>query len=685
MLQNSVELFEGLIYELPDIPDNKLIKGYKLKRVDQKWHRVEFPENWDSLSLDEQELFSFEEDRKCTEGEWFYNFGMPTYITGDHYHYLTWFKIDSGYPDYRDRDKRWFYHWQLCDLDTDCIGQCYGKLRRDGYSFRVDSIILNKARRTFDSHFGMVSKTGDDAGEMFKKLVHGFLSYPSFFKPQVQSAEDVKKSLIFKTPQQKVTFKNRTTKKELSLNTTIDYKNTKENSYDGYKTKVLAADETGKWEEVNVEKWYNVAKTCVTLGRRIIGKILFGSTVNESKKGGAGFMAIWDKSSILEKTENNRTLSGLWRYFVPAYDGIEGFIDEYGMSVIETPEVPVMGIDGVLITVGAKPYYEKEREAKQKAGDVVGYFEEIRQRPFTVDEMFRDPANERASFDIDKIYQQIEHNAGNTTKQLVRGNFVWRNGTRDTEVVWEPDENGKWLVYWMPKFEERNKTTIKYGQKAPSNTHEGCFSTDPVDHKYTTSNKKSMAASHGYRKLSINEPKMSDMFVSQYWARPSDPSIFYEDMLMQCVFYGWEILGESNKPGCINHFRNRGYEHYLMDRPAFTHSDYSEKNQKEKWIPNTGSIESGIRRMLVEHYQSFVYQSVGTNSKTGEMGRLIFDDTLKDNAKFNVEDWTDYDLTVSAMYCIIASKSYTYIKKEISPINLFQKYNNRGTVSTKAK
>lgn len=684
-MDNQVELYEGSIFILPKQPPKTQIMGHHLPQKSQKWMRTILPENWDEMSEEDQGAFAFEEDKKCTEGMWFFNNGIPTYVTGDHYHYLNWFKIDSGYPDYRDRDKRWFYHWFLCDNDKECIGQCYGKLRRDGYSFRVDSIILNRARKTFSSHYGIVSKTGGDAEEMFKKLIHGFLSYPSFFKPVVKSAEDVKKSLEFKTPQQKVTFKNRVTVKETSLGTTIDWKNTKENSYDGYKTKILAADETGKWEEVNVEKWYNIAKTCVTLGRRIIGKILFGSTVNESKKGGANFYALWQKSSILEMTENGRTGSGMWKYFVPAYDGIEGFIDEYGMSVIDTPETPVMGIDGEWINIGAKPYYESERKAKQMSGDIVGYFEEIRQRPFTEDEMFRDPANEKTSFDIDKIYQQLDHNTGITGNHLVQGNFVWRDGKRDTEVVWEPDKMGKWLVYWMPQGDDRNKQTIKYGQKAPANTHEGVFSTDPIDHKYTTSNKKSKAASHGFRKLSIVKPEMSNIFVCQYWARPSDPAIFYEDMLMQCVFYGWEILGESNKPGCINHFRNRGYEHYLMDRPAFTHSEYSEKNQKEKWIPNTGSVESGIRRMLVEHMQSYVYQNIGISSTTNVMGNCMFDDTLNDLAKFNVEDWTDYDLTVSAMYAIIASKSYTVIKREVTPITFFKKYDNRGNESKEVK
>ncbi len=171
---------------------------------------------------------------------------------------------------------------------------------------------------------------------------------------------------------------------------------------------------------------------------------------------------------------------------------------------------------------------------------------------------------------------------------------------------------------------------------------------------------------------------MSDIFISQYWCRPADPSILFEDMLMQCVFYGWEILGESNKPGCINHFRNRGYENYLMSRPAFTHTEYSEKNQKEKWLPNTGNVDTGIRKTLVENMQSYVYQNIGINPVTEIMGNCPFNDTLSDLAKFDIEDWTRFDLTVSAMYAIIGKNAFVKQKVEYKAIQLFQKYGRDG-------
>ena len=41
-----------------------------------------------------------EEFRRRDEGFWFYIKGVPTYITGTHYMYLQWSKIDVGQPDF---------------------------------------------------------------------------------------------------------------------------------------------------------------------------------------------------------------------------------------------------------------------------------------------------------------------------------------------------------------------------------------------------------------------------------------------------------------------------------------------------------------------------------------------------------------------------------------------------------
>jgi hypothetical protein len=681
-MAESLELYPGLIFNYPKEPAKYKIAGHTLVKKSQKWERVETPENFDELTEKEQYDHAVLINKYCAEGYWFYNNGDPTYITGDHFHYLNEFKLDIGYPEYRDVDRRWFYAWHICETDDNSIGMDYAKKRRDGFSYRAASIILNNARKTSNSHYGIISKTGIDAQECFSKVVYAFKEYNSFLKPQVHSAEDVKKELYFQTPIQKITHKTRKIEKEISLNTKISWKNTKDNSYDGFKLKRILIDEAGKMEEANFNKLFNIIKTTLLVGGRLIGKALIGSTVNESNKGGKAFKEIWDLSDPLEKNENERTTTGLYRYFVPAYDGLEGFVDEYGQSVIEDPTEKVYDKDGVIIKQGAKSYLTKERNGKRKAGDIVGFYEQMRQFPFDESEMFRDAANEKTTFDLDRIYEQLDHNQVSVAmnRVLVRGNFEWKDGVRDTSVEWKPSENGRWLICWLPEPEERNKQKLVYGQRSPLNTHIGCFGLDPYSSKSTTSGKHSLAASHGFRKYDLLNESKSNCFISEYWARPKDPLIVYEDMIKACVFYGWQILVESNKTNCLDYFRLRGYEKYLMERPAITHTE-SSKAQKEPGLPNAGE---GLRQQLIETYENYISNYVGINQENGKIGFMPFDNTLHDAINFDSDKWNDFDLTCSAMITLIGSKRYVEQKREVQKFNLFQKYKVVGNTSRKA-
>lgn len=676
----KIELYPGLIFQIPDQPKKSEIAGINFLKKDQKWVRPEPPENYAFLSEQEQLIIALEEDKKCEEGYWFMCNGIPTYISGDNYFYLTHFQIDEGYPDYRDVDRRWFYAWEACDKDPRCLGLIYTKKRRDGFSYRAMSITLNRARKTFNSNYGMMSKTGKDAKELFRKFIYGFKNMYSFFKPQVSTAEDVQNSMLLATPTKRVSHKNRITKKEISLNTKIDWKNTAANSYDSEKIKLLTADEAGKWEEANFSSWFNKAKTTAVLGGRFIGKILVGSTVNESNKGGAVFELVWNNSLANDRTLNDRTKSGLYRYFVPAYDGLEYFIDEYGKSVIETPEVPVMGLHGDLIAIGAKEYKDNERKALRDSKNLAAYYEEVRQFPFREEDSFIIPANEKMVFDLDRLYEQIEHNSMSVNDRfLIRGNFEWKNGQRDTEVQWEPNSNGRWLMWWMPKIELRNVTKKIHGKIAPVNDHTGLFSLDPYASVRTISpTRESKAASHGFRKLDISEIEMSDCFVTEYWGRPSDPLIVYEDMIKQCVFYGWKLYVERNVKGCFDYFRMRGYDNYLMRRTANTFSETSQDD--EPGLPN---YSQAVRTVLIENYQNYIVNKVGYNQSTGKIGLMPFSNTLKDAIDFDPDKWTDYDLTVSAMIAVVGSRGYVAPKRAYTEkLKLFERYDTTGGMST---
>ena len=647
--RGKVEDICGLKIGLPGKPKNSEIDNNDLRKNNQKFTREDLPYDFDLMSSKEQNSYIDREFDRRENGYWFYNNGEPTYITGNHYYYIQWCKIDIGYPEYRERDRRFFLFWEACKIDPRSYGMIMVKHRREGASWKAASLVLNDITRMYNSHGGLLSKTGSDAKDLFAKVVYMFRELPFFFQPIIDGTDNPKSVLSFNAPGQKITKNNKSVVKTKALNSKIDFRNTRENSYDSTKLKVFICDEAGKWTEASVRKNWQVVKPCLTQGRDVIGKCFMPSTVNElSAQGGENFKKLWDDSDITNRDDNGETTSGLYRYFTPAYDGFEGFIDQYGNSDIED----------------AKKYLENKRESLK--GDTTSLSEEKRQRPFTPEEAFRSDVT-KSIFDVERIYQQIEFNEVNP-HLVTRGNFFWRNGQRDTTVGWIPDPKGKWLVSYLPTSDKQNLKERGRNGWRPLNDIEYSAGCDPYDHDTTTDGRRSDAATYVFRKYNpILEN--TNIFVSEYINRPPKADIFYEDMIMQQVFYGCQILVENNKIGIIKYFQNRGYDDYLMERPDSTHTNFS-RGQKTKGIPSTGAAVINTQADIV---QAYIYDNVGTNHETGEIGACYFNHLLSDWAEFDITNRTKHDATVASSLALMASQKHIIQKKKVKDFKPFVK------------
>jgi len=684
LLDNSegeVLEYDNLKIVLPKKPRlKKNILYYDLKKKDQKWKRQKLPSGLTRDNATDYVDYIDEEFRRRREGLWFFNNGEPTYITGSHYMFLQWSKIDVGYPDYREANREFFIFWEACKLDKNSYGMCFLKNRRSGFSYMASSEIVNLATQTYDSHFGLLSKTGADAKAMFTdKVVKIYRNYPFFFQPIQDGSSNPRVELAFREPAKKITKNQKHIEKSEALNTTIDWRNTSDNSYDGMKLKLLVHDEAGKWTGQNsIKKNWGVTQTCLLLGRKVIGKCLMGSTANKQKDGGAEFKDIFYNSDSSEKDLNGRTKSGLYKLFIPAYDNLEGFIDEYGKSVIVTPEKPIMGIDEMMIDIGAKDYIENRRNALKN--DTVSLSEFKRQFPFTIEEAFRNDT-QSCIFDVEKIYEQIDYNLINNIN-TTKGEFVWKNGIQDKEVVWIPHKKGKWEISWVPNSENQNIIISKNNKKFPGRADSLVAGCDPYDHDTTTDGRRSDAAAHVFHKFSMAS-SASMQFVCEYINRPPKAEIFYEDMIKMCVFYGCQMLVENNKVGIIKYFENRGYYEYLMDRPDTTHTEWSKGKQKTKGIPGSGVA---VINSQAEAIASYIYDYVGYNSDTGEIGSCYFNKLLDDWSRFEIDNRTKYDASISSSLALLASQKYIKKKKEIKKTySLVKKYNIKGIYSKRIK
>ena len=190
-----------------------------------------------------------------------------------------------------------------CEADPRCIGQLYTKCRRSGYTNICSSVLVDEATQVKDKLMGIQSKTGKDSQEniFMKKVVPIFKSYPFFFKPIQDGTTNPRMELAFREPSKRITKKNKTSQKGDALNTIINWKNTTNNAYDGEKLHLLYLDEAGKWEKpLDIRDAWRIQRTCLIVGRKVVGKALVGSTVNPMDKGGKEYKALWEDSDPQE-------------------------------------------------------------------------------------------------------------------------------------------------------------------------------------------------------------------------------------------------------------------------------------------------------------------------------------------------------------------------------------------------
>ena len=589
----AVEI-NGILVVLPKKPPKPQILFYDKPRAMQLWERVVMPvelqrirsmDEWFERPSEFRKRFSVyieQEFQRRRDGLWFYNDGVPTYITGRHYMFLQWTQIDVGYPQFLSFQKEVFVHLAACEADPRCLGQLYTKCRRSGYTNICSAVLVDEATQVKDKLLGIQSKTGKDAQEniFMKKVVAMFRGYPFFFKPIQDGTTNPRMELAFREPSKRITKNNKTSYRGDALNTLVNWKNTTNNAYDGEKLHMMYLDEAGKWEKPSdIREAWRVERTCLIVGRKVVGKAMVGSTVNPMSKGGEEYKDLWNDSDPSNRNENGRTRTGLYRLFMPADESLEGFFDKHGRPVKETPEEPIEGIDGEAIEIGARRYLKNERQSLKD--DPSELNEVVRQFPFTEDEAFRDSI-EGSIFNIGKIYQQIEHNDELYPNPVVIGNFVWIE--KDKEAAFSPTPNGRFRVAWMPDPEDRNISATERGVKVPPFKDYGCGGVDSYDLDATVDGRGSKGALHMYNKFSINRP--SNMFVVEYASRPDLAKIFYEDVLMCAFFYGYPLLVENNKYGIVRYFESRGYDGYLMDRPKHLAAVSSNMNVRTKGIPS---------------------------------------------------------------------------------------------------
>lgn len=621
------------------------------KKEDQFWERPDIPKEineWREIEIEKQEedpdwqhpeLYKLKqrENHRRKYGVWFYNNGEPVYLTGIHYFYLTHWKIDIGYPRYREIDRDYFYFWQYCYEDPNCSGMINIEKRRNGKTYRSCCILYECISRTPRAMGGIQSKTEEDVASFFdKKLVPSFLHLPFFFKPEYDTAKgDIPKGEIrfFRTSKkgkQKINAQ-----KAPALESSIVYRNRKAKAFDGEKLKIYIGDESGK-VDIDVVDRHQVLDFCVRdESNRIIGKMIITSTVEELGVR-FGFDKLWAQSNQFERQPNGTTVSGLYKLFTSAI--YSGTYDKYGK-----PDV-----DATIARINEKRESLKNDVEKQNAY--------IRKEPMTEEEAFFISAKQ-CHFNPQTLnYRLSDLSVLKNYKE--RGNFSWANGERDTKVIWTPDPTGRWEICWLfDKPGQSNKVERRGNRYMPLNGLRFITGCDPFDHdQVEDNNQRSKGCAFTLKRHDPNAENdpYNKAFICKYYYRHELAYSFYEDMIMQSFYFGSPLLFENNKGGIARYFELRGYKDFLIH--------YSDR--KEAGIP--ASTENKV--MMLEIMQEYFKEHID---------KQFFPDLIQDLLKFEIANTQKYDLSMAAGWTLfadhynVAAKGSTGLK---DVTKLFRRY-----------
>jgi hypothetical protein len=467
-----------------------------------------------------------------------------------------------------------------------------------------------------------------------------------------------------------------------------DYVGIQVNAENDDERKLILSDFTismnsAKWTKpVNIKENWRVTKTCLRLGSKIIGKCMMGSTSNALSKGGQNYKDIYEDSNVKYRNANGQTKSGLYALFVPMEWNMEGFIDIYGHPVFKKPAAPIKGVDGNLINNGAIDYWDAEVDSLKSDADALNEF--YRQFPRTESHAFRDESKS-SIFNLTKIYQQIDYNDSMIKEHYItRGSFSWKDGIKDTQVIWTPDPRGRFTMSWAPPKHMQNNVHVRNGINYPGNEHLGSFGCDSYDISAVVGGRGSNGALHGMTKFHMDDAPVNEFFL-EYIARPQTAEIFFEEVLMACVFYGMPILVENNKPRLLYHLKNRGYRGFSINRPDKQFAKLTKTERELGGIPNSSEDVKQSHASAIESYiEKFVGLDLeGKYREADLMGTMPFTRTLEDWAKFDINDRTKFDACISSGLAIMANQKHLYIpeKKESKLIINFAKYKNEGVIS----
>lgn len=677
-MSDIIEVY-GTKIRLPEQPVHEEIINYDLPEKQQKWYKKELPsyfdkveynKNSDLILTNNQEQYARQEVERCKKGVWIYIKGEPKLLTGKYYFFLQYYILEDGNnPEFREADRIYYLfheHWHNIQW---CLGNIRTKKRRDGASSQSCSNILYEAIFYKNTNCGLVSKTLLDSKETFTQMITAaYRQLPVYLKPKQVNREDSVTELIFSHKAQSIKEGASVAVKELEGNNSrISYKAPAVNAYDRGRISYGLIDEAGKYpKEVPASQLVSVISKTLVKGVKRVGWIDVPSTTNEmSKGGGLEFFKIWKSA---DQFKQKPTVNRLVRYFRPAYEAYEGFIDEYGESVINEPTQEqydylvakwvqkdedgnvTSELSEEMIKLGAKHYITI---FKRQGKEGIELEEEIRMHPCDESEAFLSAITD-CPFNSIVIRKQLDYLEAN--KPYIRKVVFYRD--LEQNIKWKDDENGMWNILMFPTKQEENAFTITDNKKTPKNIDKYVMGCDGV----SATQNSNYGKMFGSKAAAFIMNRDTMQFVAMYFGRAETKEKFHEQILMACEFYGCKVWIEKVADSYFDYYRERGKINYLGKYPLSVIPNEKRFDNPERLygFPITPfAMTAQLDKMVAYIEPDFVLGNSYCET-------IVFDTLLEQLLLFENEDRTKSDAVIAAMITLCCALEFVNTAKKVS-------------------
>lgn len=648
------------------------------------------------ISLNEEDsnyidrIYKQERDRRLN-GVWFFNNEVPTWVTGSHYYFMMWARMQRHdglglFADYRRFQADYFRLLHHCRVSPNILGLFCSKPKKTGITnAHWSGHFLNRSTLYANKNLGYSNINLQQAAKTFNDyFMYAYNGLVSPLKPEAKLLSLVDGSIVFgQSHNGSKKVRKRNSESEDDLNTSVQCVATKPKAFDVAVMDEIAIDEPTKQKESFAEFW-RTNKESVKIQSKINGKAtLFNYTDGEDTASFKEAREVFLDSGLksITSTSNKQTKSGLIKWHIPAYASWEGAFDKNGecdekraFDEIENERNKVKNDKRAFQSI-KRQYANDEREAWGSSGIGKVY------DPVRIAELL-------SSLEIDQHDNpEMDYRPGKlewTTplweiglfNKRKKGQFCTVKFVPLTDTELEAGSQGKMRFYKMLSPDMTN-AALKYGRDEnncllapPRFSFVGGF--DPTN--FAAGSEVIEGSKNGGYIMNLPDERLdsfyrkivSNVIVCEYYDRPELPDESFEDFLKMIIYYGACVLVEGNAPYVATRLLEEGLGHYLFvrdengiirrwERYMGLAAEPDKLYQLVRITSNSANTKEILQTMqrLISTYIAKPEEGAKDYGECIKSERLLND--LKD---FDPTDTTKSDLHMAFGYCLMARDFY---------------------------